>query len=249
MSIINRIVDLLKKNGASQADICNYIGIKYNVFTTWKTRETDPPAKYLVQICEFLNISLEYLLTGEEKSSPTVKMTADERELLEIYNNLSPKSQGQVKERAIVLAELEAPAANDPEQEHEEEPETIFIEYSTLKVSAGSGEPLIDDTYPEFIEVKRSELTEEANFAVQISGNSMLPRFKNKDIVLVRSQPTVEIGEIGIFIIDGNGYIKERAANRLISINPEYDDIFFKENQDIRCKGLVIGTLEEEDFV
>lgn len=249
MSIISRIVDLLKKNGASQADICNYIGIKYNVFTTWKTRETDPPAKYLVQICEFLNISLEYLLTGEEKSSPTVKMTADERELLEIYNNLSPKSQGQVKERAIVLAELEAPAANDPEQEHEEEPETIFIEYSTLKVSAGSGEPLIDDTYPEFIEVKRSELTEEANFAVQISGNSMLPRFKNKDIVLVRSQPTVEIGEIGIFIIDGNGYIKERAVNRLISINPEYDDIFFKENQDIRCKGLVIGTLEVEDFV
>lgn len=248
MSIINRIVDLLKKNGASQADICNYIGIKYNVFTTWKTRETDPPAKYLVQICEFLNISLEYLLTGEEKSSPTVVLTADERELLDIYNNLSPKSQGQVKERAIVLAELEV--QTDPVVDEEpEEIETIFIEYSTLKVSAGTGEPLIDDTYPEFIEVKRSELTEESNFAVQISGDSMLPRFKNKDIVLVRSQPEIDIGEIGVFIIDGDGYIKKRGKDRLISINPEYDDIYFKEGQDIRCKGLVIGTLEEEDFV
>ena len=60
---------------------------------------------------------------------------------------------------------------------------------------------------------------------------------------------SLEIGEIGIFIIDGNGYIKERAADRLVSINPEYDDIFFKENQDIKCKGLVIGTLESDDFV
>ena len=77
----------------------------------------------------------------------------------------------------------------------------------------------------------------------------MLPRFKDKEWVLVRSQPDVEIGEIGIFIIDGNGYIKERAADRLVSINPEYDDIYFKENQDIKCKGLVIGTLESDDFV
>lgn len=240
---------LLEKKGLKQADLCDAIGISSSTMTNWKNRGTDPPAKHIIPICEFLNISPYILLTGEEKSSPTVELTADERELLDIYNNLSPKSQGQVKERAIVLAELEATAVNDPEQVDEEEPETIFIEYSTLKVSAGTGEPLIDDTYPEFIEVKRSELTEEANFAVQISGNSMMPRFKNKDIVLVRSQPTVEIGEIGIFIIDGNGYIKERAVNRLISINPEYDDIFFKENQDIRCKGLVIGTLEEDDFV
>ena len=248
MSIINRIVDLLKKNGASQADICNYIGIKYNVFTTWKTRETDPPAKYLVQICEFLNISLEYLLTGEEKSSPTVKMTADERELFDLYSDLSIENKARVRERAAVLSELEV--QTDPVVDEEpEEIETIFIEYSTLKVSAGTGEPLIDDTYPEFIEVKRSELTEESNFAVQISGDSMLPRFKNKDIVLVRSQPEIDIGEIGVFIIDGDGYIKKRGKDRLISINPEYDDIYFKEGRDIRCKGLVIGTLEEEDFV
>lgn len=249
MKLSQMLDKLMTEREISAYKISKATGISDRLIGYWRKGEKLPGAENLLTIANYFGISVDYLLTGEEKSSPTVKMTADERELLEIYNNLSPKSQGQVKERAIVLAELEAPAANDPEQEHEEEPETIFIEYSTLKVSAGSGEPLIDDTYPEFIEVKRSELTEEANFAVQISGNSMLPRFKNKDIVLVRSQPTVEIGEIGIFIIDGNGYIKERAANRLISINPEYDDIFFKENQDIRCKGLVIGTLEEEDFV
>lgn len=210
----------------------------------WK-KGAVPNSDIVMKLSVRLNVPTDVLLFGKEKSSLTNQLTADEQELLDIYNSLSPKSQGRLRERAEVLAELETPVTKEPESEQE----TIFIEYSTLKVSAGTGEPLIDDTYHDFLKVKRNDLTEEANFAVQISGNSMLPRFKDKEWVLVRSQPDVEIGEIGIFIIDGNGYIKERAADRLVSINPEYDDIFFKENQDIKCKGLVIGTLESDDFV
>lgn len=212
--------------------------------TAWKNGSI-PKYEILNSIADYFNVSVGTLFDGIEKNSPANQLTADEQELLDIYNSLSPKSQGRLRERAEVLAELEAPVVKEPEPEQE----TIFIEYSTLKVSAGTGEPLIDDTYHDFLKVKRSDLTEEANFAVQISGNSMLPRFKDKEWVLVRSQPDVEIGEIGIFIIDGNGYIKERAADRLVSINPEYNDIYFKENQDIKCKGLVIGTLESDDFV
>lgn len=247
---LSQILDkLMTEKDVSAYKISKATGISDRLIGYWRKGEKLPGAENLLTIANYFSVSTDYLLTGQEKSSTTIELNADEQALIGYFKNLSDKSKGIVLGKAETLAELEAPATNDPEKEDEEEPETIFIEYSTLKVSAGTGEPLIDDTYPEFIEVKRSELTEEANFAVQISGNSMLPRFKNKDIVLVRSQPTVEIGEIGIFIIDGNGYIKERAVNRLISINPEYNDIYFKENQDIRCKGLVIGTLEDDDFV
>lgn len=210
----------------------------------WK-KGAVPNSDIVMKLSVRLNVPTDVLLFGKEKSSLTSELSADERELFKIYRGLSIENKARVRERATVLAELETPVTKEPEPEQE----TIFIEYSTLKVSAGTGEPLIDDTYHDFLKVKRSDLTEEANFAVQISGNSMLPRFKDKEWVLVRSQPDVEIGEIGIFIIDGNGYIKERAADRLVSINPEYDDIYFKENQDIKCKGLVIGTLESDDFV
>ena len=213
--------------------------------TAWKNGSI-PKYEILNTIAGYFNVSVGTLFDGIKDSS-TDQLTADEQKLLQYFKKLSDKSKGIVLGRAEQLAELETPVAKEPEPEQEQE--TIFIEYSTLKVSAGTGEPLIDDTYHDFLKVKRNDLTEEANFAVQISGNSMLPRFKDKEWVLVRSQPDVEIGEIGIFIIDGNGYIKERAADRLVSINPEYDDIFFKENQDIKCKGLVIGTLESDDFV
>ena len=245
MKLSQTLDKLMSERDVSAYKISKATGISDRLIGYWRKGEKLPGAENLLTIANYFGISVDYLLTGKEKSSPANQLTADEQELLDIYNSLSPKSQGRLRERAEVLAELEAPVVKEPEPEQE----TIFIEYSTLKVSAGTGEPLIDDTYHDFLKVKRSDLTEEANFAVQISGNSMLPRFKDKEWVLVRSQPDVEIGEIGIFIIDGNGYIKERAADRLVSINPEYDDIYFKENQDIKCKGLVIGTLESDDFV
>jgi len=247
LGILDRISKLL--GNREQRELTTYLGLKSVAFSEWKSGKSKSYKKYLIEIADFFNVSLDYLVYGKEKSSPTVDLTADEQELFKIYKGLSIENKARVRERAEVLAELEAPAVNEPEPEEDKEIETIFIEYSTLRVSAGTGEPLIDDTYPEFIEVKRSELTEEANFAVKINGNSMLPHYKNNDIVLVRSQPEVAVGEIGIFTIDGEGYIKERGENRLISLNPEYDDIYFKEGQDIRCKGLVIGTLEDEDFV
>ncbi len=244
MNISQNLSHIIKEKKITQKALSKQLGVPTSTINNWIKLNRSIPSEFIIPICEFLDITPYLLLTGENVSSKSV-LGPDEQELLDIYNSLSPKSQGQVKERAIVLLELETPVTKEPESEQE----TIFIEYSTLKVSAGTGEPLIDDTYHDFLKVKRNDLTEEANFAVQISGNSMLPRFKDKEWVLVRSQPDVEIGEIGIFIIDGNGYIKERAADRLVSINPEYDDIFFKENQDIKCKGLVIGTLESDDFV
>lgn len=245
MSIINRIVSLLKKNGASQADICNYIGIKYNVFTTWKTRETDPPAKYLIQICEFLNISLEYLLTGQEKSPSASNLNADEQELLEYFNKLSDKSKGIVLGRAEQLAEMEKPIANEPVAEEKTKERRLTINCSTYRVSAGAGFELGEGDEWYEIEVPDTPEARKADFALQIKGNSMEPIYFDGDIVLIKEQPSVDLGQIGIFNVEGNGYIKKFGSDRLISLNAEYDDIVFSDYDEerIRCFGKVIGRV------
>ncbi|MBE6855845.1 MAG: hypothetical protein E7500_00225 [Ruminococcus sp.] len=244
MSMVDRISELARNIGLSISALEKAVGLSNGIIGKWKKQS--PSCDKLKLVADYLNTTIDYLLTGKEKSSPTVELTADERELLDIYNNLSPKSQGRLRERAEVLAELEAPAADEPDQE---EPKVIMIRFVPLSVSAGTGEPLPEDSRSTYLKIKHSDVAEEADYAVRINGDSMLPRFKDNDIVLVKAQDEIEEGNIGIFTINGEGFIKELGKKRLISLNPEYDDVYFEEGQDIRCKGLVIATLEKEDFV
>lgn len=62
----------------------------YDVYL--ETRNSDPPAKYIKPIADFLGVSVHYLLTGEE--APARKLTtAEEDELLELYRALPQNKQ------------------------------------------------------------------------------------------------------------------------------------------------------------
>ena len=74
----------------------------------------------------------------------------------------------------------------------------------------------------------------------------MEPLYYDGDILLVRKQPDINIGEIGIFIKDGRGYVKKKGKNRLISLNKARADIFPSEYGEITCFGKVIGKMEPE---
>ncbi|MBO5265068.1 MAG: helix-turn-helix transcriptional regulator [Ruminococcus sp.] len=209
--------------------------------TAWKNGSI-PKYEILNSIADYFNVSVGTLFDGIEKNSPTVTLTADEQDLLDIYNSLSPKSQGRLRERAEVLAELEAPAVNEPEQV--EEP-TIQIKHSYYRVSAGTGFELDEGDNWETIEIPDTPDARKADFAITIKGNSMEPIYFDGDIVLVKQQPAVELGEIGIFDIEDNGYIKKYGGDRLISLNAEYDDIILSDYDEerIHCFGKVIGRV------
>ena len=77
----------------------------------------------------------------------------------------------------------------------------------------------------------------------------MEPVYYDGDILLVRRQPDIDIGEIGIFIQGGCGFVKKKGENRLISLNKLRPDIYPSEFDEIYCFGKVIGKLEPEWIV
>ena len=65
MTIIDRIQYLLDQRGLKIIDLAAHLNVTQGTVSSWKSRQTDPPTKYL---------SVQYLITGDEpdvKSAPS----------------------------------------------------------------------------------------------------------------------------------------------------------------------------------
>ena len=119
----------------------------------------------------------------------------------------------------------------------------IKIPFIMSKVSAGKG-AYISDEPPEVFEID-AETYPKADMAITIKGDSMQPKYNDGNIILVHKQPCLENGQIGIFRLNNEGYIKEYHVDEdnkitLVSLNPKYPPIPVNENDDFAIEGLVL---------
>lgn len=121
---------------------------------------------------------------------------------------------------------------------------TIIIPFYRTPASAGTGSWLSDETPVEYTNVPNNEKTSAADFMLEVRGDSMQPNFFDGDRVLVKNSESIYEGEIGVFILNGESFIKKMGRKELISLNPAYEPIKLTEYDDIRCAGKVIGTLD-----
>lgn len=118
-----------------------------------------------------------------------------------------------------------------------------MLRYYDIPVSAGSGQFLDSDRF-ELRPVDNS-VPAGADYSVRVAGDSMEPRFVDKQWVYVRRQETLADGEIGIFYYDGESYCKVLARGegglRLVSLNPAYAPIPVRLADSFRVLGKVVG--------
>ena len=84
----------------------------------------------------------------------------------------------------------------------------VTMRISFLPASAGTGSFLSDNNF-ENIEFPESVVPNNADFGVRVSGDSMEPVYHDGQIVWVQECETLQPGDVGIFMYDGEGYIKE----------------------------------------
>ena len=82
--IVIRILQQSKAVGISQKDLAEKIGIRPQAITEWKIGTTTSYTKYLPQIADVLNVSIDYLMTGEKEKliSNDDGLTSDQRKAI-----------------------------------------------------------------------------------------------------------------------------------------------------------------------
>ena len=106
-----------------------------------------------------------------------------------------------------------------PEEENRVEHIEVLVAY--MGVSAGTGN-FLDDGNFEKKSFPRSEVPEEADFGVYVTGDSMEPAYHDGQLVWVQKCDELMPGEIGIFVYDGDGYIKKYGEKKPGAKDREY---------------------------
>ena len=160
------------------------------------------------------------------------EFTKSEIALIQKYRDLDDHGKRMVD---IVIKE------ETSRMESERQDDVLQIPLFDLPASAGFGLPLEGD-YRTIIEAPDTPLNRKADFCIRVAGDSMEPDYSDGDIVLVKKSE-VYIGDVGIFVLDGESYIKELGKDVLISRNPKYNDIPLPDFDRIMVAGKVIGKL------
>lgn len=234
---------LCAEKGTSPTALALKLGLSKGNTSSWK-KGGNPSVEILIRLADELNCTADLLL-GRANNTISNKLPIDEQELLDTYRHLSERDKGKVAERAQTLYEMNKETLSEHYQEQFAITQipTISIHCSENRVSAGPGDDLNDYEQWDTVNVVDTKESRKADFMLIVDGDSMEPRFHDGDYVLVRQQPAVNIGEIGIFDVNGKGYIKKYNGNTLVSLNPAYDDIKLCDD-NCRCFGLVLGVAE-----
>ena len=83
----------------------------------------------------------------------------------------------------------------------------IEMPVSTLAVSAGTG-AFLDEGSFERVSFPESSIPAGAEFGVRVRGDSMEPVYRDGQIVWVQRCSHLRTGEVGVFLYDGEGYLK-----------------------------------------
>jgi phage repressor protein C with HTH and peptisase S24 domain len=114
-------------------------------------------------------------------------------------------------------------------------------------VSAGGGTWL--DEHIDSNLIYSHDMPHGTDFALRIYGDSMEPMYSNGEIVFVRRNVIIESGQVGVFCLNDESYLKMLQGNKLVSLNSKYKPIIIDEEDRFYCIGRVIGKTTSDNIV
>ena len=270
MNYIDRIKKIKSERKITNEKLSELTGIPLGTLSKIMAGISDSPKlSNMVLIASALGCSLDYIVSGTPDNTNNYTLTAEEISFVEDYRQLDSYGKdllsvvakkeleriGMISEQSISrkaksaqntkTATILPMLAAEPSRRTVSDFSRRSVLLYDLPVSAGPG-VYLDDSMAEEISIPDNEKTAYTDFALRISGNSMEPKYHDGDILLVQDTDNVEIGELGIFILDGNGYFKKYGGDRLVSLNSEYGDILLRDYAEAVCCGRVVGKLKRK---
>lgn len=248
MALSDILKNLRKEAGLTQRELAEKTGLPLRSIINYENGMREPNAKALAVLEITFNVSGAYLMgLVPSRSLVQPNARAEFTELTHRYMKLDRISQ-QVVLAVIEEEEKRLICTNQNGNNMTECPlseNCIYLQLSEQSASAGTGIYLGPEAFRS-IKVVKNDKTRRAAFCVRVSGDSMDPLYSDGDIVMI-SRDSVQLGDIALVTLNGNGYIKRLGNGCLLSENKNYGPIPCQEGAIVN--GRVIGVLQPEWIV
>lgn len=242
MSFGSRLKEKRESLGITQPQLAKLLNVSKGAIGNWETDVNSPRATLLYDLFDILHCDANYLFQDETKDLYKDEATPDEFEkIIKKYRTLDTYGKDAVDS----VLDIEYTRCQVKEEPSSYIPDNIrSIDYYMKNASAGNGQVVFDDTVVERITIPDIPKYKRVAYAIGVNGNSMEPLYHDGDMLLIEPTVDMEIGEIGIFIVDGEAYVKKLGDKELISLNENYSDIPLTEYTS--CMGRVVDKLPRE---
>lgn len=220
------LADLLRQEGFTQTQ---------KAVSKWEKNAAEPSVTLFFALCRILGITNIYeAYFGTNPDNPLSALSEAGKEKALDYIDLLQASGRYGKKAGTVI------------------PFRRNIDIFENAVSAGTGN-FLADTLKETVTIEEEGLIPcSASYGVKITGDSMEPDFQAGQIAWVSRQDTIASGEIGIFYLNGDAYIKKLQDDEqgvyLISLNEKYTPIRVGEDDRLDIFGKVVGKSNPSDI-
>ena len=228
------------EKGLNQPQLAAMVGVNKNAVSNWEAGRTRPDINTVPLLCAALGISVSDFFGAEESAG---SLSRDEQRKLGGYRYLNDMNKQLVVKMIDAMLDVQ-----EQEKRKFVENNVRRIFRNAYKTAAGTGNPLDGARRGSYEYLYADPLIDQADEIISVTGNSMEPTFYDGDMLLVEHTQEVRVGEIGIFVADGDGYVKEYHEDGLHSHNPAYPVLKFTEDDNVRCIGRVLGALNEKQF-
>ena len=239
MGIGNRIKEARNNLGYTQEELAKMIGVTKGAVANYELETSHPKEPIMYKLIEILKVDANYLFQDCVSIPKELNnVTLAEFNIIEKYRNLDSHGKEMIDftlekewERSIKEKETTSKVATP----------TRILSYYYRLASAGTGQILFDMPPTKRIEIPDIPEYRKADYAIGVNGDSMEPVYHDGDMLLVEMSDEIRVGEIGIFSLNGECYVKKLGKGELISLNPKYDNIPL--NETAKCMGRVIDKL------
>ena len=232
------IKEVRERARLTQKECADLLGISLRAWQSYEQGVSEPKFEMICKIADKFSVSVDYLLGRPVPPPPELTDMLDKYDLSEMERKFMLLYLSIPKKYREPLVQAIEQAAKDPDSKCV----VVYLPVYADRVSAGRGIN-IEDSGTEmmpFIDTGIYRLRDEC-YVLCIKGDSMEPHFADGDYIVVDPNQIPEQGDIGIFIIEDEGFVKQLGEKSLHSLNSKYDDIPL--TPDVRQAGKVLGTI------